>query len=183
MFKMTVSLQNTSLTLPSLDLMITFQYDHTLYKISKSLIQVSHNVLDFSHPTDCIILLPPILKSCLLKNIKSKISFYLKLRPWVIYFTCIIKCSDYNYTLENHYNTTVGSHRKDLCYKWNRVITNGMVMPNVLVKYNWKWCFKCSESVMHTNQRGNVLPSYYLMYIFKTLRLSMWYFKTLEAKV
>ncbi|ELT99525.1 hypothetical protein CAPTEDRAFT_108485, partial [Capitella teleta] len=38
-FKLTVNLQNTSMTVPSLDLIITFQYDNTLYKFNKSIIQ------------------------------------------------------------------------------------------------------------------------------------------------
>ena len=40
-FKMTVNLQNTSLSMPSLDLFITFQYDDKLYRLQKTLIHVS----------------------------------------------------------------------------------------------------------------------------------------------
>jgi len=39
-FKMTVNLQNTSLTIPSMDLMITFQYDEKLYTLEKGIIHV-----------------------------------------------------------------------------------------------------------------------------------------------
>lgn len=40
-FKMVVDIQNTSLSQPSMDLMVTFQYDEKLYKVAKSVIHVS----------------------------------------------------------------------------------------------------------------------------------------------
>ena len=41
MFKLTVNLQNTSLSVPSMDLFITFQFDNKLYSLRKTLIKVS----------------------------------------------------------------------------------------------------------------------------------------------
>ena len=42
MFKLTVNIQNTSLSLPVLDVLITFLFDDKLYSVAKTLIHVSN---------------------------------------------------------------------------------------------------------------------------------------------
>lgn len=39
-FKLTVNLQNTSLSMPIMEVFIVFEYDDKLYRIQKTLIQV-----------------------------------------------------------------------------------------------------------------------------------------------
>ncbi len=43
MFKLTVNLQNTSMTVPSVDLLISFLYDRHLYSVKRTLIHVSQH--------------------------------------------------------------------------------------------------------------------------------------------